>query len=135
MEVGQWSVGIACPDRQRIRGDVGHGAHVGAAGRGRRRAHGHDGADHGWYRTAVREPYVRDADVDGLPSYPFAQWGLTDSNGQPAGYVRDVLDHYIIPNLPGAMMASPPRWCGTNEIWPFIGSRTFDASSRPAPRS
>ena len=34
-------------------------------------------------------PFVRDPNVDGLPSYPFAQWGLTDADGQPAGYVKD----------------------------------------------
>ena len=74
-------------------------------------------------------PFVRDPNVDGLPSYPFAQWGLTDADGQPAGYVKDVLDHYIIPNLPEGDDALTTKvvW-NPNEIWPFIGSRTFDAS-------
>ena len=73
-------------------------------------------------------PFVREADVDGLPSYPFAQWGLTDASGQPAGYVADVLKHYITPNLPeGEGVTTKVVW-NPNEIWPFIGTRTFDAS-------
>ena len=30
-------------------------------------------------------PYVRQANVDGLPSYAFAQSGLVDATGQPDG--------------------------------------------------
>ena len=49
-------------------------------------------------------------------------------NYAPAGYVKDVLDHYIIPNLPEGDDALTTKvvW-NPNEIWPLIGSRTFDA--------
>lgn len=74
------------------------------------------------------DPSDRLPDFGGNPNYGFAENGLADIGGLPAGYVGNAMSTYLIPAGPaGAGYDVLATWT-PEEFWPTFGAQTFNAS-------